>query len=332
MPASSTITVWRELVEVARWAPSPHNTQPWAVREIDADRAKLFMVSSRRLPDEDTTGCFLICAMGIFIEALRIVAANRGIALRAVLRGSLDLERELIPFADLTLEGGADADEYSNASILGRRTSRVRCVKAPPGEAVARAAEIARRYGHDAGIVTDTGVIKALMDTNAETVMHDLSDARYGGEIRRWYRYTRGQAEHTRDGLEARCMNIPAHEMWLSARCPWLMRTPGVRSVMERVYHRRVGHVPALLVVSGEFFEHGAAERAGAMLLRLWLAMHELGVTIHPFGNLVTNPKAHRRLTETLGAAGVWLVARAGVTGVPPRSLRLETGAIVRAC
>ncbi|MDX9911406.1 MAG: hypothetical protein RBS39_06215 [Phycisphaerales bacterium] len=331
MSEGSQITVWHSLAEIARWAPSPHNTQPWQLRPIDGERAELLMVSKRRLPDEDTTGCFLVCAMGIFIEAMRIAAANHGRRLEANVRASLDLTPELIPFADLTLTGSAEPDEFPDDSILSRRTSRLACLPGPMPALDARIEQIAHRYGHEVHLVTAPDTISAVMSANANAVMHDLADSRYGTEIRRWYRYTRAQAERTRDGLESRCMNVPAHEMWLSARCPWLMRAPVLRQAMKRLYQRRVGVVPALLALRGPFFEHAAAVRAGSMLLRLWLALHETGLTIHPFGNLVTNPSAHRRLIDALGIEGVWLVARVGRTATPPRSLRLDTGDLIRA-
>ena len=37
------------------------------------------------LPDEDTTGHFLRCAMGMFLESLRIVSANMSFKLRHTL-------------------------------------------------------------------------------------------------------------------------------------------------------------------------------------------------------------------------------------------------------
>lgn len=328
---ASTASIWREIIEVARWAPSPHNTQPWQLREIDGERAELYMLSSRRLPDEDTTGCFLLCAMGIFIEAIRIAAANRGRGLVVSRREPLDMSRELIPFAVLTLDGASQPDEFPDKALLGRRTSRLANLPGPLPEIDQSISEIARRYGHMAAIYSQPGTVKRVMDANAEAVMHDLADPTYGGEIRTWYRYTRAHAAKTRDGLDARCMNVPGYEMWLSARCPWLLRFPLSRPLITRLLQRRAGRVGALLAISGVFFDSIAAERAGAMLLRLWLKLHELGVGIHPFGNLVTNDAAHRRLTELLGVDNVWLVARLGRTEIPPRSHRLETREVLLA-
>lgn len=315
---------WRELLEVARWAPSPHNTQPWLLHPRGHDRADLFMVRARRLPDEDATGSFLICGMGLFIEAMRIAAANRGLRLAADVAKALDYQLDLIPFATLTLEPGAEPDEFSDRSLLERRTSRLPMRDDPlPDGAEARFTAIAAGFGHRLHIITDAAMIRDILARNAQALIHDLADPMYGGEIRTWFRCTEAESARRADGLDARCMNVPAHEMWLSSRCRWLLRTPGLRQLLTASYRRNIGGAPRLALLSGPFFEPSAAERGGAMLLRLWLAVHEAGAGLHPFGNLVTNPHAHAWLTRTTSIEHIWHVARFGRTAQPPRSRRL---------
>ena len=322
--------LWNELLTVARWAPSPHNTQPWLLRPTGDSSADLFMLRSRRLPDEDTTGCFLICAMGIFIEALRIAASNRALRLEAALEDHLDLSQERIPFARLTLSPGASPDEYPDTALLERRTSRlVPDSRALTADQFAALHAAAAPFGHAVRGVSDPAAIRRILDRNIDAVLHDLADPKYGGEIARWYRYTASHASRTRDGLEARCMNMPALTMWLSARAPWMLRTPLLRAIMRSAYRRMLGGAPALILIQGDFFDHRAAAASGAMLLRLWLRMHTMGLAMHPFGNLVTNAAAHAWLTNTTGIDRIWLVARIGHTATPPRSHRLRTEEIL---
>src|SRR5919201_1846261 len=80
------MSVWKTLLETAVHAPSPHNVQPWRIRIIsDAPdtssitsplQADLLIEKHRTLPKEDPTGSFIILTMGLFIEALSILAAN----------------------------------------------------------------------------------------------------------------------------------------------------------------------------------------------------------------------------------------------------------------
>ncbi len=73
--------IWTKLLETAIHAPSPHNVQPWRIKIIDDTNAELYIDSRRTLPKEDVTGSFIILTMGMFIEALKILAAPRGFQL-----------------------------------------------------------------------------------------------------------------------------------------------------------------------------------------------------------------------------------------------------------
>src|SRR5580700_8243334 len=75
-------TIWEKLLAIAVHAPSPHNAQPWRLRILDGRQATLYVERARMMPDLDTTGHFIRSSMSMFIEALTIVSANSGLALR----------------------------------------------------------------------------------------------------------------------------------------------------------------------------------------------------------------------------------------------------------
>src|ERR687898_2978504 len=74
---------WREILDDARWAPSPHNTQPWLVRVLSPETAELYAPRGRLLPVEDPTGRFETAAQGIFLEALDVAAGRLGLTVEA---------------------------------------------------------------------------------------------------------------------------------------------------------------------------------------------------------------------------------------------------------
>src|SRR5689334_1160562 len=129
------MSIWTDLLETAVHAPSPHNVQPWRIRILSDTEADLFIDSARTLPKEDTTGSFIILTMGMFIEALRILAANKGCHLKHstyhepswyALEILNTRGQVFLPFARLELSAtttsgtGIDA-----AAFLKRRTSRI---------------------------------------------------------------------------------------------------------------------------------------------------------------------------------------------------------------
>jgi len=97
---------WRSLFEVARYAPSPHNVQPWKLTILDAQRADLYVDRARTLPAEDKTGSFIISAMAMFAEGLRMVAMNHGCHLK-VDATLPDLTQRYARYATLKLQPGA---------------------------------------------------------------------------------------------------------------------------------------------------------------------------------------------------------------------------------
>src|SRR3954451_19659620 len=95
-----SLSIWKTLLETALYAPSPHNVQPWRLRIVSDGSADLLLEKQRTLPKEDPTGSFIILTMGLFIEALIILAANH----------SLKLSYELYaPLSEFTPEHIAEA-------------------------------------------------------------------------------------------------------------------------------------------------------------------------------------------------------------------------------
>src|ERR1700759_4183727 len=112
---------WEKILQVALRTPSPHNTQPWRVKTRGELRATLFMEAARMLPDEDLTGQFLRCAMGLFLETLRLASANAGFVLHAKLCEP-SAGTPFIPFAELELEKGSEPSPFPDELLLSRKT------------------------------------------------------------------------------------------------------------------------------------------------------------------------------------------------------------------
>ena len=314
---------WPEVIDLIRHTPSPHNVQPWRCRIHDSSRLTLYLDRGRLLPDTDHTGSFMYSAMGMFMEAAAVVAANHDMRVQTQLYPDDDTQT-LMPFAELRLLPGADQPSlYPDELLLLRRTSRLAYRPDPvPAAAVERLRGLASAWQQRLIVLSNKRTVADIVGQNIRTLFDDLSDPAYAAELEPWFRYTRRQAQRTRDGLDVRCMALSRAEFLLAGRMPRLLRAPVVRSALQRLYRRRLGPVPAVGVLGGPFWERESAIGAGRFLIRFWLELTQLGLSIHPFGNLITNRRSSAWMRAYLGAEPWWLVFKLGYSAQAPASLR----------
>ena len=325
------------MLETAIYAPSPHNVQPWRLRIVSNDTADLLIEKHRTLPKEDPTGSFIILSMGLFIEALTIVAANSSLKLHSQFFRPLSeftpehitkAEGELLPFASLTLSPqnareSSDSGNYDNALFLTRRTSRISFKpQLIPDEIVTTLSDLARAWGQTYKQVTAAETIEQILNRNIEALFEDLNNPAYHDEIVEWFRFTDRSARRTRDGLDYRCMNSSRISFWLAACLPQLLRLPVTRPILKKSYRRQLGHVPTIGMLAGPFWQPESAFETGRFLMCFWLELAKHDLYIHPYGNLVTNRPAAKWCQQLLGVAQIWLIFRIGFSKVPPQSYR----------
>ena len=326
-------TLWRQILGIARCAPSPHNVQPWRVNLISDDEAELFIDGARTLPKEDHTGAFLLSAMGMFMEAIDLLAAPHEMCLEARMYHSAEwyaeqISREnhtaFIHFAHLRLVPSPHASSpYPPALFLTRRTSRISLQPTPvPESAISALVKLAADWGHRYTHITSATDIEQILDHNIEAVFTDMNAPPYHDEITAWFRFTDRSAKAHKDGLDWRCMNLSRAEFWLSARTPKLLLFPPTRFLLKRRYRKQLGVVPSVGILSGDFFNVENAVHSGRFLLRFWLEVAQLGLYLHPYGNLVTNPEAAAWLEQKTSVPKAWLVFKLGYSDEPALSYR----------
>lgn len=318
---------WQDILEIARHAPSPHNVQPWRVRLLDDTKAELWVERARALPREDATGSFLVLTMGLFIESIRLIAANRGFeldeertdAISAL--GSADIDRpgeEQILFARLDLKPGAPRSFYPDEVFQRRRTSRLPYAPEPVELAHASAlSQLASAWGQRYVQSSNADRIERLLAWNLEAVFQDLNDPGYRNELRSWMRYTEGQSRSHRDGLDVRCMNQSPLELWLTFHAPRL-----IEKRLRRRYRAQIGPVATMGVLAGGFWDPQQAYRTGRFLLHFWLECTQRELSIHPYGNLVTHRETAARCEQLWRVPDIWLEFRIGRSQEAPASRR----------
>ncbi len=323
--------IWHELVDDARRAPSPHNTQAWVLDVVDDAQAVLTYRPERLLPVEDPAGAFLTCGMGIFAEALRVAAAARGLVLADEFCGPCGpASVAATPVARLSLAAGPE-ERDDRALLLRRRTSRIPYDGRPaPEDALADLSETGRRGGHVARFSSDPDFVRWVLELNAATLFYDLAEDERRAEIRHWTRTSNRAANRSGDGFSPRCMGFPGVLIWLFFDHHRAIRP--LEPVIRRLYAHQLRGTATVGWIEGPWRSPQDWYDAGRMLLRFWLAATAHGLVLQPFGSVITNPTSHARLAERIeaGADPVWLLLRLGYSREPPRSERLPAEELIR--
>lgn len=324
-------TLWQELIEVARYAPSPHNVQPWRLRIVSETSAELLYDPARLIPDEDKEGSFTLAGFAIFLEYLGIAAQEKGHLLSYVYNGRR-LDRNAAqptPLFQLSLTPTDLPPRFPPRLITERRTSRLPYRdQAVSSDLQETSSAIAREFQHNFTFTQEPELVRWLLRLNCDTLFYDMDDDLTRKEVASWIRFTRHEALLRKDGLAAFCLNMPGAILRLFFLNHHLFNLPLVKPIVKRYYLWTMRGTRSAGWIRGSFETPEDWLQAGHMLGRIWLCMTAHGVYLHPFGSIITNPIAHRRLREKFAVdeaeAPLWLIMRLGHSDLPPRSIRLE--------
>ncbi len=329
-------TLWRELLEYARWSPSPHNIQPWRVRVLSDSAAELLYEPTKLLPDTDPTGRFTAVGFGIFIEYLSIAAHAKGYELTCDYNNALleSHHTDLMPFARLTLAHATLKDDFSPDLLLKRQTSRLPYKDGPVSDLLQKKLRaIAEEFHQTIHISTDRTMVSWVLKLNRDTMFYDMDDPKSRNEVARWVRTTQAEADTKKDGLWSYCMRFPG---WLMRIFFWhheILKIPGIKQLCGALYLWSMRGTRTVAWIKGPFATPKEWLASGRMLARLWLCMTENGVYLHPFGSIITNLIAHDILRKKFdvdeAVEPLWLIVRMGHSNLPPHSHRFSVDDIL---
>ena len=173
--------LWQTLLETAILAPSPHNIQPWRLRLISDRVAELYVDPRRRLPTTDPTSAFTIMSLVMFVEALSLAVAPRGLQLHAQYDArALDYASNRPQlFATLQLSGLTDILRGDAARtrerLLDRQTSRLPYDGTPaPTESMTALAALAEQSEHRLQWSSDETFVQDCLRLNKRALFDDL--------------------------------------------------------------------------------------------------------------------------------------------------------------
>ena len=321
-------TTWTEIANLARLAPTPHNTQPFRIRPVDFQTADIVALSDRCLPEEDHGNLYVASAFGIFAATIEVAAAALGIQVKVVPADAIDvagLHRASSPttLGTATIVGRMVPSVDANLLDL-RRTSRIpyqdRLVDAGTWTALGT---IAESRGHRLLEYNDHDVVNDTLRLNVDALIDNLGLVREREEIRRWYRT--GPTPQFGDGLWERPLNQSAFEIRTAFGSPGLLHLPVIRQLAKRRYLDTQHGTRHIVLLCGPFATWPELVNAGRALFGIWVEMARHGVYVQPMGSMLTNPAYVAKIAQRFAVTDCWLVMRAGYSDVPPRAPRLES-------
>jgi len=343
--------VIEQILDLARWAPSGDNTQPWRFEIAAADHVIVHGFDTREHCVYDLDGRSSQLAVGAMLETLRIAATGHGLRVRVARRADAPESR---PLFDVTLE--ADASVVPSALIpaitvrcVQRRAMQTRPIR--PEEKAELEASLPAGY---TAVWLEGGKrwsMARLLFTSARIRLTTREAFEVHSKIIRW------QAQFSEDGIPDRAIGLDplmtrvmewAMRDW---RRVWFLNTFLAGTLMPRL---QLDLLPAmacgahvLIVAATEPRGVDDYTKAGAAVQRFWLTATHLGLQHQPemtpliFARYVQDGRAftqNRSASRTAAGVagrlagivgddtlrrGVWLGRLGGGRPARARSLRM---------
>ena len=324
---------WATILDASRHYPSPHNSQPIRVRVTSPQTAEVYYDLDRGLPAENFGIPFGHVCAGVFLESLAVVAESEGYQVREELHLSemdFDAADRLHPIATVTLsETPADerTRERRNAFDSRRTNRRPYDSRAVPDAVLAPVRELASARGQTFADSTDPAVVAQIIRVNQETLFDDLRNDAVHHEIMTWLRFSREEAVAKGDGLSAETMLMPGRLLKFAMGHRGLWEAPVIGGLIKATYLRTMRGVSQVAWFEGPFATPRDYLDAGRLFMASWLALVPHGVSLHPLGTVITNPRSHAKFVAAAGIAEeaprmAWMLVRLGYAKTPPVAYR----------
>jgi hypothetical protein len=329
---SNGINTWTELIDYARWCPSPHNVQPWKMKIISAGEAHLYYDPQRLPIIVDGTSSFSTTGMGMFIECLNIAARPMGYKINYELEDEKLLDassKEFRLFAKLFLSEGNGNTVYDRELIKKRKTSRLHYdARIIEPSIISALTGIAKQHGYDLIYSADKALITYTIDLNNRSVLTRADDKETCKEMQHWIRTTDKEAAEKKDGWWYRCTGTSAKMLYNFFYHHEKFTSRWKKNKSRHILNKTMKGTANIAWITGPFENRNDWVKAGIMLQQLWLEMTKYNVFMHPFGPVITTPDSKEKFKQKINydekRGELWLLVRMGYSNEPPRSYRLD--------
>ncbi|NOT12497.1 MAG: hypothetical protein HOP23_11795 [Methylococcaceae bacterium] len=329
-------TLLPHIIDAARYAPSPHNTQPWTFQPLD-NGLDFYVNEQRLLAVADPQAHDTLHAFGTLLENSLLTLAHLGYTANYQLSRSMDWKLPIIQLRWQPLKSTC-SDSHLYRMIPLRRTSRLPYYS----EAVA---PLLIETMH--GAIGSTCKLYTLTNQDAITEIRSLvalateslmTDNNMAEELYRWLRFSPRDPRWFKDGLNAACLGWKSWESAIAA----VALQPSVLNGLKRLglyqwffsdINQYAPPAPAVCLLTVKGNETDQRIEAGRNLQRIWLIAASHGFHTHPLSAAIDSDLTRSRVYDLFKVApGEYPVClfRLGRSAVPAGSYRLPVDELFR--
>lgn len=322
----------KEFLDLANHYPSPHNGQPFRLRQLALDKFELFFEKERGLQAAGSISyLFSFVSMGVFIRHMEL--SSKALGHKCAVRLSLPKESQLkgsgiVKFGEARLAWDkSEPDQDAYRALIFRRTSRKKYFKGPGKSLSDQLIDISQTKKMKL-VEMDEHQTKQAIWLNQRAVFDDMFDEPVRQELDKWLRYSKKEKESKRDGLAYDCMELNGLAMKFIVNHPKILRLKGVSWVLKQYYLRTMLDKSKVFYMRAPFNEENVAFEIGLSIMDIWQKVSQEGLYLHPFGTIMSNEQAHEDFMKLAGVADesrlnyLVFIFRCGKSKIPTPSLR----------
>jgi hypothetical protein len=278
-------------------APNPHNTQAWKF-DLLSDREALLYVDERRLlPVTDPPARQIHIGAGCCIETLVIGMSRLGYEtdVECLPRGPYGLEEiGRKPVARIELRQSATARPDDLAEFIAQRQTNRKPYTGPflSDEEAANLRAQVRSADVEVLIINRLTEMRPLLDIFYKAMEIEVTTPHLYEETRIWFRFNESQRRAHRDGLsvpQAGIDGLKRRIVELSLRNGNPKQWNSSRSIggILKPYRRGIDSARGLVLLKTETNSQLNWLEAGRSFARVTLALTQLGLTSHPYSQVL---------------------------------------------
>lgn len=310
------------IIDLARWAPSSHNTQPWTVA-LNEGGVVIGYDPARHLKVGDPDKRELYLSLGCFIESFAVAAGSMGWRMDVAYVGKPPGE-----VASLKVEPISGKSAMDASLLTKRRSDRREFIKKPVPAADIKKLGALNEGGAAVYLSADSQVLNFLADMTYESTLELMTPAPFRAELSRWIRHNWTRRP---DGMPGYVQGIPGPISLVGHKLVKNVAKTAADQAKKDAKRIRQSAAAALVITKGETKADWLD--AGRLFQRLWLSAAGLGISGSAVSPAVIATSTSRQITEKLKLAGTPVaLLRLGYSDrkTPKASPRLGAEQIIR--